>query len=87
MSIQILSRIAAALCFVALIAGCSSGKDAGRSTLGSSPASSPDLKCRISRSSCLYNGSYEPGEKDYAEQAAKDLNEAEYERVRSGFRK
>jgi len=87
MSIQILSRLAAALCFAALLAGCSSGKDAGRSgSLGSSPASSPDLKCRISRSSCLYNGSYEPGEKDYAEQAAKDLNQAEYERVRRGFK-
>jgi major membrane immunogen (membrane-anchored lipoprotein) len=87
MSIQILCRLAAAACLAALVAGCSSTDDAGgRRSLGKSSSSSPDLKCRLSRSSCLYNGQYEAGEKDYAEQAAKDLNEAEYERVRRGFR-
>ncbi|OZI26879.1 hypothetical protein CAL26_01725 [Bordetella genomosp. 9] len=41
--------------------------------------------CSSSRSKCLYKGSYEPGERDYAEQEAKRLNLAELERLKRAF--
>ncbi|WP_419761609.1 hypothetical protein [Achromobacter pulmonis] len=36
----------------------------------------------MSRSSCIYEGKYEAGERDYAEDEAKRLNRAEMERLR-----
>ncbi|MFA1682466.1 MULTISPECIES: hypothetical protein [Achromobacter] len=36
----------------------------------------------MSRSSCLYDGKYEAGERDYAEDEAKRLNRAELDRLR-----
>ncbi|MFV0284511.1 MAG: hypothetical protein ACK5JE_12075 [Castellaniella sp.] len=41
-------------------------------------------ECRWDRSKCLYEGSYEPGERDYAEQEAKELNRAALEKLRRG---
>ncbi len=33
------------------------------------------LQCRLNPSSCMYEGSYESGEEQYAEQRAKELNQ------------
>ena len=39
-------------------------------------------QCRFDPQSCIYKGSYEPNERAYAEQKAKDLNRAAAERLR-----
>ncbi|KCB21986.1 hypothetical protein L541_2572 [Bordetella hinzii CA90 BAL1384] len=44
-------------------------------------------ECRWNRSKCLYDGKYEAGERDYAEQEARRLNLAEAERLRRAFGK
>lgn len=43
-------------------------------------------ECQWNRSSCMHEGSYEPGERDYAEEEAKRLNRAASARLgrRSG---
>lgn len=33
------------------------------------------FQCKVNPSSCMYEGSYEPGEDKYAEQRAKELNQ------------
>jgi len=89
------SRVAG-LCLVVLLAGCSSsgpknvaGPDGDFSV--SSSAAEPTAKnvtsCRSNRSGCLYNGPYESGERDYAQQAAADLNKAELLRLKRSFEK
>ncbi|AMG40484.2 hypothetical protein AL504_30825 [Achromobacter xylosoxidans] len=89
LSIQSLGRGALMLLLAGLAAGCSSSSPLN---VWSAPASSsgPDssrvsLECRVSRSSCLYDGKYEVGERDYAEDEAKRLNRAELERLRRAF--
>ncbi|HEY0295916.1 MAG TPA: hypothetical protein VGC69_11345 [Bordetella sp.] len=42
-------------------------------------------ECGWLRSSCMYDGHYEPGEKDYAEQKAQQLNKEEAQKIKSGF--
>lgn len=69
MSIQILSRYGLSLFLVAVIAGCSGG-------------SNRSIQCKVNPSSCMHEGSYEPGEEEYAEQKAKDLNRASSRRLR-----
>jgi hypothetical protein len=39
-------------------------------------------ECGWNRSSCMYEGSYEPGEEDYAEDEAKRLNKDSSDRLR-----
>lgn len=68
MSIQTLGRWGAVLFLVALDAGCSSSSG----------------ECAWYRSSCIYEGHYEPGEADYAEQEAARLNKAQAGKVRRG---
>jgi hypothetical protein len=91
MSIQLFIRRVAVLFLVALAAGCSSTKSGtaskGSSASRSSSSAAVGNDCRWNRSKCLYEGSYEPGEREYAEQEAKDLNQAEYERLRRAFGK
>jgi hypothetical protein len=92
MSIQTISRCGAALFFVALVSGCSStgsGASGQSEVTGQSKASakasasSPTAaQCKANRGKCLYEGAYEPGERDYAEQEAKRLNLAELQRLR-----
>ncbi|MDQ2147161.1 hypothetical protein RBI22_00435 [Alcaligenaceae bacterium C4P045] len=67
MSVQSFKRSGAALLLLALVSGCSSG-GAGSSSLVN--------KCKWNRSACMYEGSYEPGEAQYAEEEAKRLNRA-----------
>jgi len=80
MSARIVIRQGIVLLFALLLSGCFGG--------GSPPGRQVDRggDCRWDRSRCLYEGSYEPGERDYAEQKAKDLNRASLEKLRRGSR-
>ena len=62
MTIQVLSRFGLSLFIVALVSGCAS------------TVSERSVKCKWAPSSCMHEGSYEPGEEEFAEQEAKDLN-------------
>jgi uncharacterized protein YceK len=87
MSVQTLNRCGVAPFFVALISGCSSvHSPASSGTSGRGVTSNPmEAQCRSNPRSCLYNGQYEPGERDYAEQEAKRLNQLESARLRRSF--
>ncbi|NMK49468.1 hypothetical protein [Achromobacter sp. Bel] len=90
MSIQTLSRYTVALLLVALVSGCSSilpGASSSGSGASSSAASERVVSdnCKFLRSRCIYEGSYDAGERNYAEQEAKRLNKAELERLRRAF--
>lgn len=65
-----------ALLVLALIAGCGSS--------GSSTAR--DDGCERRPRSCLYEGSYEPGEREYAEAEAARLNRESLKRLRRSAR-
>jgi uncharacterized protein YceK len=92
-----LSRRVVVLFLVASVSGCSSTKttpDASGANLTSTQSTATRASsaragddCTPRRSRCIYKGAYEPGEKDYAEQQAKRLNLAEYERLRRSFGK
>lgn len=76
------------LLLAALMSGCSSSSplNVWSAPAASGPAASRvSLECRVSRSSCMYDGKYEAGERDYAEDEAKRLNRAEMERLRRAF--
>ncbi|SSW65090.1 hypothetical protein [Achromobacter agilis] len=81
MSIQFLGRFGAALCLAALVSACSSTSP-GKPERQVSSASRVSAECKPNRSKCLYEGAYESGERDYAEDEAKRLNLAEVERLR-----
>jgi uncharacterized protein YceK len=75
-----------------LAAGCSSvkTKDApAAADTATAPAASTSSKqsdnCAANRRGCIYKGSYEPGERNYAVEEAKRLNLAELERLRRSF--
>lgn len=73
MSIQSISRCAIALFLAALVSGCSlmGFDDSGRGD-----------DCAWNRSACMYEGAYEPGEKDYAEEEARRLNKTQSTKLR-----
>lgn len=77
MSIQMLSRWGAALFLIVLTCAC---------TVTHPKASDRGGDCKWNRSSCLYEGAYEPGEANYAEQEARRLNQAESVRIRRSGR-
>jgi hypothetical protein len=92
MSVQTLSRYGVALLFATLVAGCSSVKPgAAAAEAGSSSSAASERvvsdNCKWLRSRCIYEGSYDAGERNYAEQEAKRLNTAELERLRRAFAK
>ncbi len=68
MSIRMFSRCSVWLALVAMISGCSV------IDLGGPDWSDHSNECQWNRSSCMYEGRYEPGEEAYAEQEAKRLN-------------
>lgn len=74
MPIQMFGRVGAALFLMTLISGCSL----------TTTHKEPDRRneCKWNRSSCMHEGSYEPGERDYAEQEAKRLNQAASRKLR-----
>ena len=78
MPIQSFSRCGVALFLVSLVAGCS---------LSGPKASDRDSECKWNRSSCMHEGAYEPGEREYAEQEAKRLNQAASGKLRRSSRK
>lgn len=71
MSIETFSRCAVVFSLAVVLVGCGGG--ANKKTF----AAGPSDDCKWHRSSCLYEGAYEPGERDYAEQEAKRLNLAQ----------
>lgn len=85
MSVQTFSRFGVVLFLAALVSGCSliglGGSDAGGDRAGSR-GNDYAGECAWNRSSCMQEGSYESGERDYAEQEAKRLNQAALERLR-----
>ena len=90
LSIQMLGRGGLVVLLATLMSGCSSSSSINPWSSPAAPGSGPDssrvsLECRVSRSSCLYDGKYEVGERDYAEEEAKRLNRAEMERLRRAF--
>lgn len=79
MDIRILLRQAAVLALVLFISGC----------VGPTPrhyrAASPTNECYRNQAACSYDGAYEPGEREYAEQEAKRLNQAQVQKLRRGW--
>lgn len=83
LSIQLFARFVVPLFVVLAMAGCSSSGPTDRSAVSNaSPVRTDD--CRWNRSSCIYEGSYEAGERDYAEEEARRLNQATIQRLRRG---
>lgn len=82
MSIQIFSRCGVALFVAAIMSGCSSTNPGASYEGGDARVVTTSLECRWNRSSCIYEGRYEPGERDYAEDEARRLNQASIERLR-----
>ena len=93
MLIQMLGRpavAAVALVLAALVSGCSSILPGSSKPDPASAAASERVvsdNCKWLRSRCIYEGSYDAGERNYAEQEAKRLNTAELERLRRAFAK
>lgn len=90
MSIHTLTRYGVALLLTALVSGCSSVLPGSSSTDSSTRAAAASERvvsdnCKWLRSRCIYEGSYDAGERNYAEQEAKRLNTAELERLRRAF--
>lgn len=81
---QILARSSLALLLAVLVSGCSSGR-------AREPERRVDYRvdrvdeCKWNRSRCIYEGAYEPHERDYAEQEAARLNRAQAQRMRRGM--
>ncbi|HUH87761.1 MAG TPA: hypothetical protein VL003_06875 [Pusillimonas sp.] len=88
MSLHTLARCGTAAFMVALMAGCSSNSSGSGSGFGAGSTSGAALRsddCLRNRSSCIYEGSYEQGERAYAEDAARRLNQAQSARLRRGL--
>lgn len=81
MSIRSSFRSAALVLLGIVLAGCSSPV---ASLFGGNDqaAYSRSSECVINRSRCIYEGSYESGERDYAEEQARRLNQAQLERLK-----
>lgn len=77
---QMFRRVAAPLFLAVLVAGCSSSGSPGAPSSGSVR----NDECRFNRSACIYEGSYESGERDYAEEEAARLNQATIRRLQRG---
>lgn len=81
MTMQSFSRFGIALFLGVLISGCTftgpgSVKTGPKASATGNQASGRSGECGRNRSSCMHEGSYESGERAYAEQEAKDLNRA-----------
>jgi hypothetical protein len=76
-----------------LVSGCSltaTGKDKAVSNATPAPAKTAAAvsvanECKPNPGKCMYNGSYEPGERQFAEDEAKKLNAAETARLKKAF--
>lgn len=70
------------LFLAAVVAGCSSTNPGVSAEAGDARVVTTSLECRWNRSACIYEGRYESGERDYAEEEARRLNQASIERLR-----
>lgn len=77
MTHQRMIRCGIALSASLLVAGCFGGGP-GQSDM----AGVGEITCRWMPSSCIHEGSYEPGERAYAEDEARRLNQAQLDRLR-----
>jgi len=75
-------RCAIALSVSLLLAGCFGGGRPGQPTASGNGTVYQDASCQWSPGSCIYKGSYEPGERAYAEDEARRLNQAQLIRLR-----
>ena len=80
---RIFTRSGAMIALVALISGCSMfGSD------DPAPAQQSDnvrsAECRINPNSCRWEGSYEDGEREYAEAEARRLNQQQIDKLSAG---
>lgn len=83
MSLNLLGRRVALLSLAILLAACSSTKNRESAVhSGDARVVTTSLECRASRSACIYEGRYESGERQYAEDEARRLNQASIERLR-----
>lgn len=79
MYIRIVSRCSAVLLLAGMVAACSSNDSRSEQR-----AMRLGGDCYGNRSSCMYEGRYESGERAYAEEEAKRLNRAALQRLRRG---
>jgi len=83
MSLNLLGRRVALLSLAIFLAACSSTKNPESSAQsGDARVVVTSLECRVNRSACIYEGRYESGERQYAEDEARRLNQASMERLR-----
>ena len=68
-------RVATVMATGAIVSGCSWG-GSGDAAAGRSN------ECKWSRSACMYEGSYDPDEEQFAEEEARRLNKAAAARLR-----
>lgn len=86
MTLKSYFRMGAVALFAALVAGCgTSSPDTAGATRKTASVASPSIvnKCRWSPGSCMHEGSYESGERQYAEEEARRLNQAVLQRMRT----
>lgn len=79
MFVNAFGRFGVGLFLATLVSGCSSVDKRDSDDVGVLDRSNP---CLLAPGSCIYEGRYEAGETDYAEQEARRLNEAESLRIR-----
>lgn len=83
MTSKVLGRSAFFLTVAAALAACSSTKNPeSASAAGDARVVTTSPECRLNRSACIYEGRYESGEKQYAEEEARRLNQASINRLR-----
>lgn len=83
--IQKLKRITFTSIIVLTVSGCSLLNFGGSHSRLPPQANSPNNPCAFNKSSCMYDGNYEAGERQYAEDEARRLNQAQLERLKRGF--
>lgn len=81
MRLQFYSRCSAIFLLAGLVSACSFG---GAPASGDSATAHRRSDCYGNRGGCMYEGRYESGERDYAEEEAKRLNRAALRRLRRG---
>lgn len=77
-----LAKAGSVFVIAVVVSGCAGG-GSGTMAYGSMPAKT-SAECRLRPSLCLYEGAYEAGEREYAEQEARRLNRAASARLRRG---
>ncbi len=92
MTIQSFIRFGIVLFLGAIISGCAffglgPTKNGPNTSISGSQASGRSSECSWNRSRCMHEGSYELGERAYAEQEAKDLNRAALAKFRRSVRR